>query len=138
LSSILAVDNKDLVRQFRQAADALDFAAAARMMSDDIRWWVPRSAAQIFERPIEGPEAVLRLMSSATNRFYQPETMKRDYHTFVAEGDYVAVWMTMSAETVSGADYTNDYHFLYRCQGGGIAEVWEHLDTAYAMSKFQA
>ena len=50
----------------------------------------------------------------------------------------MAVWFTMSAVTTNGADYTNDYHLLFRCEDGRIAEVWEHLDTAYAASKFQS
>ena len=129
--------NKELVQRFRQAADARDFTAASEMVSDGVRWWVPRSAER-FERPIEGRDAVMALLSGATARVYKPETMERDYHTFVAEGDFVAVWLTMTAVTASGKDYTNDYHFLYRCEGGRIAEVWEHLDTAYAYSRFEA
>jgi len=131
------VGNKELVQRFRQAADARDFTAASEMVSDGVRWWVPRSAER-FERPIEGRDAVMALLSGATARVYKPETMERDYHTFVAEGDFVAVWLTMTAVTASGKDYTNDYHFLYRCEGGRIAEVWEHLDTAYAYSRFEA
>ena len=131
------MDNKQLVQRFRQAADARDFAAAAELMSDDVRWWVPRSAPR-FDRPLEGRRAVVDLISGATGGRFKPETMKREYHTFVAEGDHVAVWLTMTAETTGGADYTNDYHFLYRCENGRIAEVWEHLDTAYAYSRFQA
>jgi uncharacterized protein len=128
--------NKELVQRFRQAADARDFAAASELMAEGIRWWVPRSAER-FERPVDGRDAVLGLLSGTAARLYKPESMKRDYHTFVAEGEYVAVWLTMTAETTNGADYTNDYHFLYRCEEGRIAEVWEHLDTAYAYSRFQ-
>ena len=127
--------NKELVKRFRQAADTRDFAAASELMSGDIRWWVPRSAER-YERPIQGRDAVVALLSGATARVYRPDTMQREYHTFVADGDHVAVWLTMTAETTNGADYTNDYHFLYRCTGGRIAEVWEHLDTAYAYSRF--
>ena len=81
------MDNKRLAQQFRQVADALDFAAASEMMSDRIRWWVTRSAAHLgFDRPVQGREAVMGLMSGATDRFYKPGTMKREYHSFVAEG----------------------------------------------------
>src|SRR6516164_3844957 len=103
------------------------------MLSHSVRWWVPRSAAQLgFQRPIEGREEVLGLMSRATSRFYKPGTMQRTYHRYVAEGDFVAVWFTMTAETADGDEYANDYHLLYRCEDGLIAEVWEHLDTAYS------
>ena len=29
----------------------------------------------------------------------------------------------------------NHYHFLYRLKDGRIAEVWEHVDTAYAFAR---
>lgn len=77
------MENRVLVRRFRRLLDEHDFVAAAELMSDAIRWWVPRS-------------------------------------------------------TADGEDYANDYHCLYRCEDGRIAEVWEHLDTAYALSKFKA
>ena len=71
------MDNKRLAQQFRQVADALDFAAASEMMSDRIRWWVTRSAAHLgSDRPVQGREAVMGLMSGATDRFYKPGTMK--------------------------------------------------------------
>jgi len=133
------VENKQVVQEFRRAADAFEFAAAGDMLSDSVRWWVPRSAAQLgFERPVQGREEVVGLMSRATGRFYKPGTLKREYHRYVAEGDFVAVWFTMTAKTTDGGDYANDYHLLYRCEDGRIAEVWEHLDTAYALSRFKA
>ena len=39
------------------------------------------------------------------------------------------------SRTASGKDYLNQYHFLYRLDGGRIAEVWEHVDTAYAYAR---
>jgi ketosteroid isomerase-like protein len=133
------MDNKGLVQRFRQLLDTGKFREAADLMSDDIRWWVPRSAAELgFDRPVEGREAVVRLVSGATDRFYRSGSMRREYHCFVAEANLVSSWFTMSAVTTQGEDYTNDYHFLLRCEDGRIAEVWEHLDTAYSMSKFMA
>ena len=41
----------------------------------------------------------------------------------------------MQGRTASGKDYLNQYHFLYRLDGGRIAEVWEHVDTAYAYAR---
>ena len=54
---------------------------------------------------------------------------------FVAEGDHVAVHAHMQGRTASGNNYLNYYHFLYRLNGGRIAEVWEHVDTAYAFAR---
>jgi ketosteroid isomerase-like protein len=133
------VDNKLLVQRFRQLVDKRDFHAAADLMADAVRWWVTRSAARLgYDRPVEGREAVVRLAGGASDRFYRSGSIRRDYHTFVAEGDLVSVWFTMTAVTTSGEDYTNDYHYLFRCEDGRVAEVWEHLDTAYAISKFRA
>ena len=138
-SEALAMDNKRLVQRFRQLLDSRYFRAAADLMSDGIRWWVPRSSAGLgYERPVEGREAVARLTRGASERFYRAGSMQRRYHCFVAEGDRVSVWFTMNAVTAAGEDHTNDYHCLFRCEDGRIAEVWEHLDTAYALSKFKA
>jgi hypothetical protein len=72
-------------------------------MSDSIRWWVPRSAADLgYERPVEGPEAVVQLAGGASDRFYRSGSIRREYHSFVAEGDLVSVWFTMTAVTRTG------------------------------------
>ena len=41
----------------------------------------------------------------------------------------------MEGRTASGNDYLNQYVFVYRLVDGRIAEVWEHLDTAYVFAR---
>ena len=130
------VENKALVQELRRLLDAGEFDAAGELLSEDVRWWVPRSSAELgFDRPVTGRDAVVRLTSGASERFYRPGSMTRQYHSFVAEDDLVAVWFTLRAITLQGDTYLNDYHELFRCEDGLVSEVWEHLDTAYAMSK---
>ncbi len=38
----------------------------------------------------------------------------------------------------SGIPYENTYAYIFRFADGKIAEIWEHLDTAYAFALFDS
>ena len=126
--------NKQVVRDQIAAMERLDAAAQSALMTDDVRWWVPQSAVEAsgLARPLSGKTAVVELLAGADAFF--PE-MHWTIDQVVAEGDHVAVHAHMQGRTASGNDYLNYYHFLYRLDGGRIAEVWEHVDTAYAFAR---
>ena len=126
--------NKQVVRRHLAASDRGDVHAQGALLAEDVRWWIPQSGEEHahIARPLEGKEAVLGLFANGDAFF-------TDRHTtidqIVAEGDYVAVHSHMQARTASGNDYLNQYHWLFRLEGARIAEVWEHLDTAYAFAR---
>ena len=126
--------NKQVVRDQIAAMERLDAGAQAALVTDDVRWWVPQSAvdASGLARPLSGKQAVLELLGGADAFCTE---MNWTIDQLVAEGDHVAVHAHMQGRTASGNDYLNYYHFLYRLNGGRIAEVWEHVDTAYAFAR---
>lgn len=52
-------------------------------------------------------------------------------HAMTADEDRVAVEAESFARHVSGADYNNKYHFLFRLRGGRVAELKEYCDTEH-------
>jgi ketosteroid isomerase-like protein len=129
--------NKQVVRDQIAAMGRQDAVAQGALMTDDVRWWVPQSAVEAagIARPLAGKTAVLGLLAGA-GAFFSESHFSIDQ--VVAEDDHVAVHMHMQGRTASGKDYLNYYHFLYRLEGGRIAEVWEHVDTAYAYARMGA
>jgi ketosteroid isomerase-like protein len=126
--------NKQVVRDQLAAMDRVDIDAQAALMTDDVQYWVPQSATQVggLARPLVGKEAVLGLLANAKAYFSETDIT---IDQIVAEGEYVAVHSHMQGRTASGNDYLNQYHWLFRLDGGRIAEIWEHLDTAYAFAR---
>jgi ketosteroid isomerase-like protein len=51
------------------------------------------------------------------------------------DDDMVAVHATARGTTSIGHEYENEYHFLFRLEGGRIAEGWEFLGTAYVYAR---
>jgi ketosteroid isomerase-like protein len=45
----------------------------------------------------------------------------------VADGSTAVAEWTSQAHSAAGVPYENDYIFVFRCEDGRIAEVWEHL-----------
>jgi len=126
--------NKRVVREQLAAMERGDAAAQSALMTDDVRWWFPQSAVETtgLARPLVGKTAVVGLLGGADAFFSE---MHWTVDLMLAEGDHVAVHAHMRGRTASGKDYLNYYHFLYRLADGRIAEVWEHLDTAYAFAR---
>jgi len=126
--------NKQVVRDEIAAMETGDTETQERLLTDDVRWWFPQSAVENtgLPRPMEGKEAVVGLLGGVDVYFSETHWT---IDQMVAEGDHVAVHAHMQGRTASGNDYLNQYHMLYRLEGGRIAEVWEHLDTAYAFAR---
>ena len=126
--------NKQVVCDQIAAMERLDAETQGALMTDDVKWWVPQSAVEAsgLARPLSGKKAVVELLGGADAFFTD---MRWTIDQVVAEDDHVAVHAHMQGRTASGKDYLNYYHFLYRLSGGRIAEVWEHVDTAYAFAR---
>jgi ketosteroid isomerase-like protein len=126
--------NKDVVRQQLAAMERCDGPAQGALMTDDVRWWVPQSAHESahIPRPLDGRAAVVKLLESAPQMFSE---MDWTIDQLVAEGDLVVAAAHMQGRTTSGKDYLNQYVFVYRVVDGLIAEIWEHLDTAYVFAR---
>ena len=127
-------DNKLAVKRLFAAIAAEDRATCTNLLSEGARWWIPPSAARSgLERPIHGRETVVDLLLGTG--LFQHAPMQHEHLHLIAEGDLVACHQTMRTLTAGGVDYENQYVFIFRFEGARIAEVWEHVDTAYVYDR---
>ena len=130
-------DRKDAVRALLAAYAASDTDAVRRLVTDDVRWWVPQSAAGRYPRPVVGREALVEVLAGPSKAYVKP-TIAWTVHDVVAEGDVVMASASMTAQLLNGLDYANDYAYVFRFDGDRIAEGTEYADTAYARDRAQA
>jgi ketosteroid isomerase-like protein len=99
-------------------------------LCEDVKWWTPQSTEKRgLHRPLVGRDNVLALLMSTD--FYRTDGRSWVIHHLVAENGVVAAHATLTTETMSGHPYKNHYVFIFEMSDGRIAQVWEHLDTAY-------
>jgi ketosteroid isomerase-like protein len=128
--------NRQVVLDQLAALARMDADAQAALMTDDVRWWAPRSAEEQahIPRPLAGREKVARLLAGAPQMFSEMQwTVERTF----ADDDHVVALAHMTGRTTAGHDYDNDYVFVYRFEDGRIAEVWEHVDMAYILPRLR-
>lgn len=61
-----------------------------------------------------------------------PEGIRFEILDMIAEGDKVAVEATSEGKHISGAIYTNEYHFLFELRDGKLVRLKEYMDTERA------
>lgn len=132
--------NKAVIRNF-QTALANKLSGADEDLSawfcDDAIWHLPQSCAAMASRAdFHGRDAILAMVGADVDVFYDPASIRFDYHHITAEADRVHVHFTMYARTSNGRDYENQYQSLFKLRDGRIAEAWEFMDTAYLFSLF--
>jgi ketosteroid isomerase-like protein len=135
---VSATTNQQLIREHFAAKDRLDRAALESQFTADARWWPPLSGAQrgLAERPIVGGPTLAEMMTTLSLKLYERErSWKIEF--LVADEHLGAAQVHLSARlAASGEPYENLYVYFLRFEQGKIAELWEHLDTAYAFALF--
>jgi len=135
---VSATTNQQLIREHFAAKDRLDRAALEAQFTADAKWWPPLSGAQrgLAERPIVGGPTLAEMMATLSLKLYERErSWKIEF--LVADEHLGAAQVHLSTRlAASGEPYENLYVYFFRFQQGKIAEIWEHLDTAYAFALF--
>jgi ketosteroid isomerase-like protein len=135
---VSATTNQQLIREHFAAKDRLDRAALEAQFTANAKWWPPPSGAQrgLAERPIVGGPTLAEMMATLSLKLYERErSWKIEF--LVADEDLGAAQVQLSTRLASsGEPYENLYVYFFRFQEGKIAEIWEHLDTAYAFALF--
>ena len=121
--------NKALVRRYLRAMSSGD-PSLPELLTDDVTWWVPPSSPLGGQR--RGKAAVLELMASGIGLYDASVPFGIEIEAIVAEGEWVALQMVMTARTAKGQPYRNFYHWAFRVRDGRICEVKEYVDTLYA------
>ena len=125
----MAEANKQLVQRYLRAMSSGD-PALPDLLTDDVTWWVPPSSPLGGLK--QGKQQVLALMASGVGLYDTSVPFEIEVEAMVADAEWVAVQLVMSAQTAKGAAYRNYYHFAFRVRGGKICAVKEYLDTLYA------
>ena len=106
------MDNKNTVIAYQMAvAEVLktgkgeDYKA---YLQEDVQWHLPRSMAAFGGALFSGVSGIEKMLTTSTQRFYQPETIDVDFRSMMGEGDVVHMHFGMSAKTANGKDYQND------------------------------
>jgi uncharacterized protein len=121
---------RSLVQQFLTARAAGDVEAMAAVLADDAVWRLPKSATF---GPFEGRDTVAKALGGGvTGTLFDMSTLRRDVHKVVVEGDTAVVQQQVSATTLQGREYVNEYCWVYTCRDGKIARLEEYADTLYA------
>ena len=121
--------NKQLVQRYLRAMSSGD-PSLPDLLTDDVTWWVPPSSPLGGLK--EGKARVLELMASGVGLYDTSAPFEIEVEAMVADTEWVAVQLVMSARTAKGAAYRNYYHFAFRVRGARICAVKEYLDTLYA------
>ena len=134
----MSTTNQQLIREHFAAKDRLDRAALEAQFTADAKWWPPLSGAQrgLAERPIVGGPTLAEMMATLSLKLYERErSWKIEF--LVADEHLGAAQVQLSTRlATSGEPYENVYVYFFRFEQGKIAELWEHLDTAYAFALF--
>lgn len=123
-----------LVQRFVEARAANDAPTMTDLLTEDAAWYPPPS---LNLGPFEGREAtVAALAGGAIGKVLDVATIERTVHKVIAEGDTAVVLQRLTAKTRKGADYRNEYVWVYTCRDGKIARLDEHADSLYAARVF--
>jgi ketosteroid isomerase-like protein len=124
---------RDLVEQFLTARSAADVEGITALLADDAVWQLPGSAAF---GPYEGRAAVAKALTGVSGSLFDASTIRREVHKMIVEGDTAVVQQRLSATTLKGREYINEYCWVYTCRDGKIARLEEYADTLHAARVF--
>ncbi|HZB90120.1 MAG TPA: nuclear transport factor 2 family protein [Stellaceae bacterium] len=123
--------SRAIVRAAWAAFASRDKDRIAAMFTPDAEWLAPKgnATAVALEGPdhMVGRDAIAAFIATGMRRLFLDIAVElRGFH---ADGPVVAVETHFSAKLPNGADYVNDYCFLFECRDGRIARVREYMDT---------
>jgi uncharacterized protein (TIGR02246 family) len=125
---------RSLVQQLLAARSAGDVEGIAGVLADDAVWRLPVSANF---GPFEGRDVVAKaLAGGVSGTLFDASTIRRDVHKMVVDGDTAVVQQRLTATTLQGREYVNEYCWVYTCRDGKVALLEEYADTLHAARIF--
>ena len=76
------------------------------------------------------------LTGGAIGRIFDLSTLKREVHHLIVEGDTAVALQRLTATTVKGVPYENEYAWVYHCRDGKIHRMDEYVDSFKAAKIF--
>jgi ketosteroid isomerase-like protein len=116
-----------LVKTYYDTLPTGDRKKLASLLSRDVEWIPPASAP--FER-VRGADEVARQLGGAlVKAVFDTKTFGVTLRKMVVDGDTAVVQQTLSARTLEGRHYENEYCWVYTCRDGKISRIEEYVDT---------
>jgi ketosteroid isomerase-like protein len=116
--------NKQLVRDFFAFMNRGDVPAI-------VAAYAPDGYLQTMGRTLISGKYSRAQIEAAAGQIYEvfPQGLKFTIDALTAEGERVAVEAHSEGRHVSGAIYSNEYHFLFVFRDGQLAVLREYMDT---------
>ena len=129
--------NKDLVRSYFDAIRAGDLARLASLLAPELRFRCAGGNGTEALVVFDSPEELLDDLRHNLGELYDPAVgIQPEIQSLTAEQDRVAAEVRIRGRAArTGESYDNLYAFFFWVRDGSIAEVHEHLDTAYTGAK---
>jgi ketosteroid isomerase-like protein len=127
--------NKATILRYLKGVERMDFDDVAQCFAPDAIQHMPAPGQVRVDLPAVqvGRDVIIEGFRRVIPQIYRPETIRMEVQNIIGEGDFVAARWILHAVTQGRSEaYANHYHFLFRFEGGLIAEYWEFCDTAYA------
>jgi ketosteroid isomerase-like protein len=133
--------HKTAAYDFLNAHATVDEEKMLELMAPDAEMHMGKSAQEWVGMPevIKGSEAIAAMLTARHGLHDGPAIWKKGFtwwdHDFaVEENDIVVIHTIRHSVTVQDKDYENPYVCIFRFEGPLIVELWEYLDSAYALS----
>ena len=102
--------------------------------AEDVEWQLP---ASVCAAPYAGRAQVLELLTGGLSaQVLDGATEKREVVRVLIDGDTAAVEQRLTARTHWGAEYVNEYCWIYSWRNGKIAHLREYNDTLHGARIF--
>lgn len=119
-----AAANKAIISNFLEVIGQGDVAAIRAAYAED-------GYCQTMGNTLISGKFGREQVAAAAGRIFDafPNGVRFDVVNMTAEDDRVAVEAVSHGDHVSGAHYSNHYHFFFRLRDGKITELREFMDT---------
>jgi uncharacterized protein len=125
---------RDVITRFLKARNENDVSTIEGLLTDDAQWIPPASSGI---GPFNGREDVAKALGGGVaGSIMVISTVKRDVRSVIVDGDRAVVQQRLTAKTVKGLDYDNQYCWVYTVRDGKIQLLEEYADTLYASRVF--
>jgi uncharacterized protein len=124
-------ENKQIIRAVFDALAAGNSRPLVDTLADDVTWTVMGRTR--WSGTYRGKSSVVGDIFGVL-RQRLAGGYKATAQRIIAEDPYVVVQARGEASTKEGAEYNNQYCFVYRMEGGRIKEVIEYMDTELVTS----
>jgi ketosteroid isomerase-like protein len=118
--------NKALVRRFIALCESDGFPTAAALVADDAVWWNAGFG--------EMTKADYTVLAAGSEAHIEGGRYAFTIRSLTAEEDRVSAVVDGRSRRKTGAEYNNNYHFLFTIAGDRITAIREYHDTGYAFA----